>query len=233
MRNAIDPLLEALQARLIEAASDDIARTVEEARREALAECKALLKEQVFRGVFEYARTVPVTPAAGSSPAGGSGATAGAAYRAAPAYTASPSFPTAVDARDARPAADTVAEGPAPDAALPADTVFEPVRPDDLSWDEEPASAESEEAVREEPEAAGPEVQEAAVRDEAAALADEVATLEAQASALEASTQELDEADLDPEILEEIAAIRQQISRNEQLLGQLKPFFSGQEGGHA
>ena len=38
---------------------------------------------------------------------------------------------------------------------------------------------------------------------------------------------------IDSEILAEIEAIRQQISKNEQLLSQLKPFYSGREGGHA
>lgn len=93
-----------------------------------------------------------------------------------------------------------------PAADLPEDSVFAPVQPDDLLLDDE---------------------------QEAAALQEEVSTLEEKANALEEQTHALDGEDVDPEILEEIEAIRQQISRNEQLLGQLKPFFSGQESGHA
>lgn len=180
MSKPIDPILDQLRNQIVEASAADIERVIGEARRDALAEFKALLKTHLFNAVFEVAQNLPLTPQAAASGDG----------LPAPEDVATDQTPT-LETPAPRPVFDD--DAPAPDDPDPApmakaepaeeaptaepDSVFEPVQRHDLLLEGE----------------------------------DEV----------------------DPEILQEIESIRQQISKNEQLLSQLKPFFRTNEGGHA
>lgn len=193
MTPSIESILLKLRDELVAASTEDIARVIEEARCEALAEFKQLLKARLLEGIFEHATeqfSAPVRPAGmppevvAAETAAGDGALAEPAARPATIADHAPAQPVldATPAMEPMPAAEpaaamgtTPAPQPAPAAAAD-DTLFEPVQPDDLLLEGE---------------------------------------------------------GIDSEILEEIEAIRQQISKNEQLLSQLKPFYSGREGGHA
>lgn len=55
MNDAVQPLIDDLKDRLIEASAGEIRQIIDESRQEALAEAKAVLKERMLQGILEHA----------------------------------------------------------------------------------------------------------------------------------------------------------------------------------
>lgn len=192
------PPIESLRHRLAAATDAEVHQLVEECRQEVLASLKQDLKERLLRAFLESAtQRVGLDPTAPGAPA-------------------------------AEPDAETAA---APEAENPEEVVEADTETDEPFEIREAYHAAA--AIDVTPPAASEPLRGEETPDEAAdwnhgdsSGLDTAAASGATADAAEESDAARDDAHIDEDILREIEAIRQQISKNEQLLSQLKPFFT-------
>ena len=200
------PPIESLRHRLAAATDDEVHELVEECRQEVLAHLKQQLKERLLHTFLEEA-----TQRLGLAPA-----VSDAAAAELDAETpAAPEPERAEEVLDAEPLADETFEI---QEAYQASTNID-VTP--------PAEETTGEPVAAQPEADDPAPDETTSdAAEGWSYGDSSSSDAPAVPEAAEDTEEGSNAHIDEDILREIEAIRQQISKNEQLLSQLKPFFT-------